>query len=46
VLLFTHHERVAAQAQSVLDPSRVKILRLPNTSAPQAGQATISATGA
>jgi uncharacterized protein YhaN len=45
VLLFTHHERVAAQAQSVLDPSGVKVLRLPNTSAPQAVQATVSATG-
>ena len=46
VLLFTHHERVAAQAQSVLDPSGVKVLRLPNTSTPQAVQATVSATGA
>lgn len=28
VLLFTHHERVAAQAQEVLAPSGVRILRL------------------
>ncbi|MEQ1908314.1 MAG: AAA family ATPase [Vicinamibacterales bacterium] len=36
VLLFTHHERVAAQAQEALGPSGVKIIRLPNTPALQA----------
>jgi uncharacterized protein YhaN len=35
VLLFTHHERVAAQAQEVLAPSGVKILRLPTASVVQ-----------
>ena len=29
VILFTHHERVASQAEEVLVPSSVKILRLP-----------------
>ena len=29
VILFTHHERVATQAEEVLVPSSVKILRLP-----------------
>ena len=28
VLLFTHHERIAAQAQAVLPAARVRILRL------------------
>ncbi len=46
VLLFTHHERVAAQAQETLGPSGVRVLRLPNTPALQAVQATTSATGA
>lgn len=46
VLLFTHHERVAAQALEALGPSGMRVLRLPNTPAPQAVQATTSATGA
>ena len=29
VILFTHHERVATQAEEILAPSNVKILRLP-----------------
>lgn len=46
VLLFTHHERVAAQAQDALGPSSVRVLRLPNPSAFELVQTTISATGA
>jgi uncharacterized protein YhaN len=46
VLLFTHHERVAAQAQEALGPSGVRVLRLPNTPALDVVQATVSATGA
>ena len=46
VLLFTHHERVAVQAQDALGPSSVRVLRLPNRSAFEVVQTTISATGA